>query len=57
MAHFNPCMQFKKIWGQITSSALKVPPSDFIRNMSQAPSKCLKQWIKVDRLDYFKNEL
>ena len=36
-------------------SALKVPPSDFIKNMSQAPSKCLKQRIKVDKLDYFKN--
>ena len=30
-------------------SALKVPPSDFIQNMSQAPSKCLKQRIKVDK--------
>ena len=36
-------------------SALKVPPNDFIQKMSQAPSKCLKKWIKVDRLDYFKN--
>ena len=26
-------------------SALKVPPNDFIQKMSQAPSKCLKQWI------------
>ena len=33
-------------------SALKVPPSDFIQNMSQAPSKCLKQQIKVDKLDF-----
>ena len=33
-------------------SALKVPPSDFIKNTSQAPSKCLKQRIKVDELDY-----
>ena len=24
---------------------LKVLPSDFIQNMSQSPSKCLKQWI------------
>ena len=34
-------------------SALKVPSRDFIQNMSQAPSKFLKQWIKVDKLDYF----
>ena len=25
-----------------------------LHNMSQAPSKCLKQRIKVDKLDYFK---
>ena len=38
-------------------SALKVPPSDFNQNMPQAPiaSKCLKQGIEVDKLDYFKN--
>ena len=36
-------------------SALKVPPSDFIQNISQAPSKYLKLQIKVDELDYFKN--
>ena len=35
------------------SSALKVPPSDFIQNMFQG--KCLEQGIKVDILDYFKN--
>ena len=29
------------------SSALKVPPSDFIQNMSQALSKCLKKWINL----------
>jgi hypothetical protein len=34
-------------------SALKVPPSDSIQNMSQAPSKYLKQQIQVDKLDYF----
>jgi hypothetical protein len=46
----------KFIWpNYFFTSALKVPPSDFIQNMSQAPSKCLKQWIKVDKLDYFKN--
>ena len=32
-------------------SALKVPPSDFIQNVSQAPSKCLKKQIKVDKLE------
>ena len=31
------------------------PKSDFIQNICQAPSKCLKQCIKVDKLDYFKN--
>ena len=31
--------------------------SDFIQNMSQAPSKCLKQRIKVDKLDYFKKSI
>ena len=48
----------QKIWGQnyfFLLSGLKVPLSDFILNMSQAPSKCFKQWIKVDKLDYFKN--
>ena len=25
----------------------------FIQNMSQALSMCLKQWIKMDKLDYF----
>ena len=38
-----------------SQSALKVSPSDFIQNMTQAQSKCLKQRIKVDKLDYFKN--
>ena len=27
--------------------------SEFIQNMSQATSKCLFIWIKVDKLDYF----
>ena len=34
---------------------MKVPPSGFIPKMSQAPFKCLKKRIKVDKLDYFKN--
>ena len=33
-------------------SAFKVPPNDFIQNISQAPFKCLKKQIKVDKLDY-----
>ena len=32
-----------------------MPLSDFIRNMSQALSKCKSRWIKVDKWDYFKN--
>ena len=32
------------IWG-----AKKVPFSDFIQNMSLAPSMCLFMWIKVDK--------
>ena len=36
-------------------SAMKAPFSDFIQNLSQAPSKCLSNWIKVDKWDYFKN--
>ena len=35
-------------------SALKVPPSDFFQNISQVLSKRLKQWIKVDKLDFSK---
>ena len=36
-------------------STMKVPFCDFIQNLSQAPSKCLSKWIKVDKWDYFKN--
>ena len=39
------------------SSALKKPPSEFIQNRSQDPSKCLKRQIKLDKLDYSKNAL
>ena len=28
---------------------MQVSFSDFIQNMSQAPSKCLSKWIKVDK--------
>ena len=45
--HFGPNYFF--------SSALKVTLSDFIQNMSQDPSKCLKQRKKVNKLDYIKN--
>ena len=30
---------------------------DFIQNMSQALSKCLSKWIKVDKWDYLKKDL
>ena len=32
-----------------------LPFSDFIQNLSQAPSKRLSKWIKVDKWDFFKN--
>ena len=32
----------------------QVPFSDFIQNMSPAPSICLFAWIKVDKLDFLK---
>ena len=35
-------------------NAMKVPFSDFIHDMSQAPSKVLSKWIKVDKWDYLK---
>ena len=46
--------QIQKIFGPnyFFWSALKVPPSDFIQNMSQAPSKCFKQRIEVDKWYY-----
>ena len=55
--HFLPMHVIQKFLGpnHFFWSALKVPPCDFIQNMSQALSKCLKQWIKVDKLNYFKN--
>ena len=36
-------------------SALKVWFSDFIQNLSQAPSKCLSKHKSEDKLDYLKN--
>ena len=38
----------------IQKKSLKVLPSDFIQNMCQALSKCLKQRIKVDILFFSK---
>ena len=35
--------------------ALKVWSSDFIQNLSQAPSKCLSKHKSEDKLDYLKN--
>ena len=32
-----------------------MPFCDFIQNLSQAPSKCLSKWRKVDKWDYFTN--
>ena len=52
-------MKFEKFLDQMSSFGvlwkLKVLFCDFIHNLSQAPSKCLFKWIKVDKWDYFKN--
>ena len=57
MALFNPCMKFKKKIGPnyFILRAMNSAFSEFIQNMYQAPSKCLFKWIKVDKLDFFKN--
>ena len=52
MALFNPFMWFD-LFGPIWS-AMIVSLCDFIQNMSQAPSKCLSKWIKMDKWDYLK---
>jgi hypothetical protein len=51
MALFLPTHENQKFWGPnaFISSAKKVPFSDFIQNMSLAPSLCLFMWIKVDK--------
>ena len=51
MALFYPCMKIKFFFGPnaFIWSAKKVPFSDFIQNMSLAPSMCLFTWIKVDK--------
>ena len=36
-------------------TAKKVPLSGFIQNMYQASSKWWNKWIKMDKLDFFKN--
>lgn len=33
------------------------PFSDFIRNISEAPSKCSPEWIEVNDCDYLRNPL
>ena len=56
MARLNPCMKSEKkgsyyfFW-----TAKKVPLSGFIQNMYQASSKWWNKWIKMDKLDFFKN--
>ena len=45
-----PVRQFFRIGpNAFIGRAKKVPFSDFIQNMSPAPSMCLFMWIKVDR--------
>ena len=53
MKSFGP-KKIQILRGQMRS-AMKVPFSDFIQNMSQAPTMCLSNWIKVDKYDYLKN--
>ena len=48
-------MDFEFFWGQIIWSALKVWFSDFIQNLSQAPSKYLSEHKSGDKFDYLKN--
>ena len=50
MVLFNPCMKSYFFWSNASIwSAKKVLFRDFIQNISQALSKCLSQWIKVDK--------
>ena len=53
---FLPMHENQKFFGPnaFIWTAKKVPFRDFIQNMSQAPSKCLSKWIKVDKWDYLK---
>ena len=48
---FLPVHENQKFFGPnaFIWSAKKVPFSDFIQNMSPAPSMCLFMWIKVDK--------
>jgi hypothetical protein len=57
MALFNPCMKLEIFfWPNVYIwSAKKLSFRNFIQNISQAPSKCLSKWIKVDKWDYLKN--
>ena len=52
MALFYSCMKIKNFLGQMP--LFEVPFSNFIQNMSLAPSMCLFTWIKVDKLDFLK---
>ena len=53
------CFSLPRNWNEENQHRKKievqaVPFRDFIQNMSQAPSKCLSNWIKVNELEYFK---
>ena len=52
-------MKFEFLFGPnaFIWNAKKVPFRNFIQNMSQALSKCLSKWIKVDEWDYLKDPL
>ena len=58
MALFNPCMKFEFFLAKaFIWSAMKASFSEFIQNLSQAQSKSLSKWIKVDKWDYLQNPL
>ena len=56
MALFKPMHEIWNFLGPnyIFWNSGKVPLSESIQNVYQAPFKCLNKWIKVDKLDYFK---
>ena len=55
MAVFNPCMKFEIFFGQMPSFEVLWMCHYVILSKSQAPSKCLFKWIKVDKYYYLKN--
>ena len=58
MALFSPAWNLEIVLGQMPLFEVlrKCHLSrDFIQKMSQALSKCLSKWIKVDKWDYLKN--